>query len=156
MALIKINNKKLNFKDNKKILKEIRNSVHPNCVFNKGNGNLFPNLLFILDNDGVIKANFKCKPIFQGYSEQMHGGFISAFMDAAMTNCLFSRGIIAVTVNLSIRFLKPVKIGDSAVVRAWIIKESKRICDLKSEVNQNGLVNARAEGKFMINERVIS
>jgi len=55
-----------------------------------------------MNKDGVLKANFQCKPIFQGYPDQLHGGVISAVMDAAMMNCLFARGITADTARLSI------------------------------------------------------
>jgi acyl-coenzyme A thioesterase PaaI-like protein len=84
----------------------------------------------------------------------VHGGVISAVMDAAMTNRLFAIGITAVTARLSIQFHKPVKIGELAIVRAWILRESKRLYELKSEIIQNGLVEAEAEGKFIIKKKI--
>ena len=141
-------------KEFQKCLQKIRCSAHPNCVMCGNNRSGFPHLLFIMDGDGVIKSDFLCKPIFQGYPSQVHGGVISAVMDAAMTNRLFAKGITAVTARLSIQFHKPVKTGELAIVRAWILRESKRLYELKSEVIQNGLVKAEAEGKFIIKKKI--
>ena len=144
------------FKDFQKCMQEIRHFAHPNCVICGNNGSGFPHLSFNMDKNGVIKAELQCKPVFQGYPGQLHGGVISTVMDAAMTNCLFARGITAVTAKLSIQFYKPVKINSSAIVRAWIYNESRLLYKLKSEIIQNGIVKAAAEGKFVVKEKINS
>ena len=142
-------------KEFQKYLQKIRCSAHPNCVMCGNNGSIFLQPLFNIDEDGIIKAEFQCKQKFQGYPGQVHGGVISAIMDAAMTNRLFAIGITAVTAKLSIQFHKPVKTGELAIVRAWIVKESKRLYELKSEVIQNGLVKATSTGKFIIRKKLL-
>ena len=69
-------------------------------------------------------------------------------LDAAMTNCLFARGIPAVTGRLNIRFRHPVKLGANAVIHAWVIEQYPPLYVLKAELAQEGKVCALADAKF--------
>lgn len=136
----------------KNISKELQNFkyfVHPNCIICRNNGTGYPNLLFTVDDKGIIKADFQCKQVFQGYPGLMHGGIISTIMDAAMTNCLFAKRVAGVTARLSIKFHKPVRTDGMGTVRAWILKESKQLYELKSEIWQDGIIRATSTAKFI-------
>jgi hypothetical protein len=53
----------------------------------------------------TVCATFQASPELQGYDGILHGGVIAALLDAAMTHCLFHRGIQAMTGDLHVRFL---------------------------------------------------
>jgi acyl-CoA thioesterase FadM len=78
--------------------------------------------------------------MYQGYP---------GLLDAAMTNCLFSRGKTAVTARLIVRFLLPIAIDDTAVIRAWLRDYSPPLFVLEAELEQNGVVMASAAAKFI-------
>jgi acyl-coenzyme A thioesterase PaaI-like protein len=99
--------------------------------------------------DGSVIAGFACEKVFQGYMHCMHGGVICSLLDGAMTNCLFARGIVAVTAELSVRFLSPVAIDRQACVKAWLDKSYPPLYILKAELLQGGTALATASGKFM-------
>jgi uncharacterized protein (TIGR00369 family) len=108
-------------------------------------------LTFKVQSDGSVVALFPCREILQGYPETLHGGIISAVLDAAMTNALFSRGVVAVTAEITVRFLAPVSLGRGAVVRASIAKAtSHRLHYVRSEFEQDRKVMARASAKFVV------
>jgi uncharacterized protein (TIGR00369 family) len=76
-----------------------------------GENNLFSlRLKFKPAPDGAVSTTFTGNSRLQGYDGIMHGGVISALLDSAMTNCLFQKGIEAVTAELRVRFVLPVRI----------------------------------------------
>jgi len=132
-----------------KRLKATRVAAHPDCLICSSKGRITPHLLFEADENGAVRADFHCTSRLQGYPGWLHGGAVSAILDAAMTNCLFARGISGVTARLSVRFREPVEVGDIASARAWVARESPRLLELRGEVIQRGRVKVTAEGKFM-------
>jgi acyl-coenzyme A thioesterase PaaI-like protein len=99
--------------------------------------------------DGSVTALFACAKAFHGYPCWLHGGVISSLLDGAMTNCLFARGIVAVTAELSTRFLSPVAVDRPARVRAWLEKSHPPLYVLQARLIQDGEILATTSGKFM-------
>lgn len=85
----------------------------------------------------------------QGYDNIVHGGVIATLLDAAMTHCLFHRGIQAVTGELRIRYLHPVACNVPIVLRARLLCSCPPLYHLQAEVRCGDRRMARAEGKFM-------
>jgi len=129
----------------------IRAGEHPGCLL-CGAANPFGlKLRFRVQSDGSVLAMVPCREIFQGYPEMLHGGVISALLDAAMTNALFSMGVVAVTAELSVRFLAPVSLDRGAVARASIREASSLLLyNVGAEIEQDRKVMARASAKFLV------
>jgi uncharacterized protein (TIGR00369 family) len=107
-------------------------------------------LEFSVQTDGSVVATFPCRETLQSYPGTLHGGVIAALLDAAMTNVLFSTGVVAVTAELTVRFLAPVRLGCAAVVRGSITRATSRsLYYVGSEIEQDGRVVARASAKFV-------
>jgi uncharacterized protein (TIGR00369 family) len=102
--------------------------------------------------DGSVQADFDCGDLLEGYPHTLHGGIIASLLDGAMTNCLFAHGLVAVTAELTIRFLRPVVTNQAATVQAWLQRSRRTLHRLEAELRQNGQLMAMATGKF-INER---
>jgi uncharacterized protein (TIGR00369 family) len=92
---------------------------------------------------------FTCERPLQSYPETLHGGVVSALLDAAMTNCLFSRGIVAVTAELTVRFLSPVRLDQPVEVTAAVTRVRGPLYYLEAELTQGKTLTARAQSKFM-------
>ena len=86
----------------------------------------------------------------QGYEGMLHGGVISALLDAAMTPCLFHREVQAVTADLHVRFVEPVSAKEVVGVRAWIVSMRAPLYQLKAEIIQGDRVMAWGEAKFLM------
>jgi len=126
---------------------------HPRCLMCGSEHPFGIRLKFVVQNDGAVHAEFSCREILQGYPEMLHGGVISALLDAAMTNALFSVGVVAVTAELTVRFLAPVSLNRIAVVRARIDdSELHPLYTLRAELQQRRTIVARASAKFLSKE----
>lgn len=106
------------------------------------------NLRFDATIDGV-EACFDCDHRYAGYPGIVQGGVVAAVLDSAMTNCLFRRGVVAVTAELTVRYRHPVRCGQGAVVRAWVEAERNGLYLLRAELRQADRLKARAAGKFL-------
>jgi acyl-CoA thioesterase FadM len=74
---------------------------------------------------------------------------IAMLADAAMTHCLFKRGIQAVTGKLRLRYPRPVEVGLDATVKATITKCAPPLFELAAEIWQAGVVRVTAESLFI-------
>jgi uncharacterized protein (TIGR00369 family) len=124
-------------------------SGHSRCLLC---GNLNPqslNLSFQAADDGVVKTRFKPRSELQGYDGILHGGVIAALLDAAMTHCLFHRGVQAVTGDLHVRFVRPVACNVTLEIQAWLVVSHPPLYRLKAEIVVADQVLAWGEAKFM-------
>jgi uncharacterized protein (TIGR00369 family) len=105
-------------------------------------------LRFHLDKeDRSLSADFTPAKTWQGYKDVVHGGIISTVLDEAMTKLAFSLGMNAVTGKLTVRFKKPLLVGEKVVVTGRVVKESGRTVEAKAiAVKEDGTVVAEAEG----------
>lgn len=123
---------------------------HPRCLMCGATSALGLKLRFRVQSDGSVLALFPCREAFQSYPETLHGGVISALLDAAMTNALFSTGVVGVTAELTVRFLAPVALSRGAAVRACVEKDAHPLFYLRAELEQDRKVMARASAKFLV------
>jgi len=129
----------------------LREIHHPHCVVCGGKNVHGLKMSFRACGDGSVEGVFSCRRTFQGYDGYLHGGVIASLLDGAMCNCLFARGKIAVTGELTMRFLFPVLANREVVVRAWIKKSRMPLHMAEAKMMQDGRVVATARAKFMEN-----
>ncbi len=127
----------------------LQSRLHAQCIFCGVDHPQGLRLVFNTHADGRVEAEFPCDRLYQGYAGCLHGGVIASLLDSAMTNCLFAHERVAVTGELSVRYLKPVIISRPAMVSAWLVESRAPLFILDGEVRQNGEIMARATAKFM-------
>jgi len=121
---------------------------HPQCVV-CGNDDFFSlGLKFRPQADGSMRVVFPGGLRFQGYRNMIHGGILAMIIDAAMTHCLFTRGIAGVTADLQLRYLRPVMVHQEVEVTCSIGDQKHQILPLTAEVRQAGKVKVRGEARF--------
>ena len=131
------------------LLERVREAAHPLCVVCGRAHESGLGLRFSLCEDGSVEADVECKPAFQGYDGVLHGGITSAILDGAMTNCLFARGIVAVTGEMTVRFRHPVELSAPLVVRGQVSRSRPPLHMVEATITQAGRVKAEATGKFI-------
>jgi acyl-coenzyme A thioesterase PaaI-like protein len=104
---------------------------------------------FICLPDGGVQAKVTCLPEYQGYAGLMHGGLMSSLLDAAMTHCLLSQGIYALTAKLEVRYLQPVSVPSELLVRAFLKYSRCPLYELEAVLLHNGMTVANAKAKFI-------
>jgi acyl-coenzyme A thioesterase PaaI-like protein len=129
-------------------LQATRAAAHPNCLLCGTHNTSGFKLDFRVSAVGEVRGEFACRAAFQGYPKMLHGGMTSAILDAAMTNCLFSLGVVAVTAELTIRYLSPVNLDCQVDVSGSLESGESPLYHLTAEMKQEGYVVARAKAKF--------
>ena len=99
--------------------------------------------------DGSVSASCGVDRCFQGYQGVLHGGMISALLDAAMTHCLFARGVQALTAEMTVRFVAPVPIEHPLLLTAQVLSNRRRIYWLEARLHVNSALLARATARFI-------
>ena len=127
----------------------MRNSLHDTCLLCGSRNPAGLKLDFKAAEDGSVSASFPCQPWLEGYKGFLHGGVAAALLDSAMTNCLFSRGVSALTGELNLIYRKPVRCGTPAQVKAWLERSYPPLYELKAQLSQNDEILVTAAAKFM-------
>jgi len=130
-------------------LERLQEQEHPLCLFCGKKNPIGFQLDFKVVDRGSVKATFPCGRLFQSYAATLHGGVTSALLDAAMTNCLFSEGIVALTGELTVRYLNPVLLNQEAEVSARLAQPTSPLFRLCAELSQQGRIVAKASAKFV-------
>jgi acyl-coenzyme A thioesterase PaaI-like protein len=108
-------------------------------------------LSFRRDGDTVYSDFIGLKQ-FQGYRDILHGGIISAILDEIIIHAAMANGFSPVTVDLHVRFKKPVKINQPVTAEGVITKKGSRIIEGKGRLidSLTGKLLAEAEAKMLL------
>lgn len=103
--------------------------------------------------NGELLAVFKPREEHQSYPGRLHGGIVSTILDETIGRAIMTdhpHKYWGVTVEISVRFRKPVPLGEELRVIGRITKDSKRLFEGSGEVLlADGSVAAEAHGKYM-------
>jgi acyl-coenzyme A thioesterase PaaI-like protein len=104
---------------------------------------------FNLEEDGSVSFEIVCPKSLEGFKDYVHGGVIASIMDVAMLNCLFARGVVAVTAELSVKYKKPVWCDKKSYIFAKIDKAYPPLYLLSATISQDNVIAVEATAKFM-------
>ncbi len=130
-------------------MRTLQDRHHPNCLLCSAQNNRGLKVPFRACEDGSVTATLAISAELQGYRGIVHGGIVTSLLDAAMVNCLFTYGIIAMTAELTVRFMHPVAVCQTAEVRAWRRSNRHPLHDMSASLMQGPRLVARATAKFM-------
>nr|VVV03510.1 hypothetical protein AW0309160_00892 [Aliivibrio wodanis] len=106
-------------------------------------------ITFQVNDEKDIYAEIVPTEKVEGYDGVMQGGLITALHDSAMLHCLYNLEIHAMTVSLSTRFHRPIKLGVKVEVHAEWVSSRRNLHVLRSKITQEGHVCSSAESQFM-------
>jgi len=105
--------------------------------------------LWRFDEGGVLHGTLPEGLSPEGYHQIVHGGAIAALLDAAMTHCLFGRGVMGLTAEMQVRYRRPLPVGRETRVRAsFETSIGNQVYRLIATVSADGEVKAEARGTF--------
>jgi uncharacterized protein (TIGR00369 family) len=112
-------------------------------------------LTFEQDNvNRKIVGRFVLGETYQGGGGFAHGGIIALLLDEAMGKVCRFREVRAVTAELTVEYLKPVRVEQEIIVEGREIEEKGRNLFLAGEIrNEAGDVLARGRGRFVVISR---
>jgi len=128
-------------------MKKMREEHYSDLIFKATD--VFSDTTF--NEDGSMTTSFPCDRQYQGYAGRIHGGILSAFIDLAMTWCLFGHGVVAATVRLNIKYSCPVLIGIDAVIHVDTpVKENAFLYSIRAYISQVDKKVVTADARFWI------
>ena len=101
-----------------------------------------------------LSATFTGNPCYEGYSGMLHGGVISALIDTVMANWLLRNDIIAVTGELTVRYLRPIASNATLTVTTWIDASLPPLYHLKATIRLGKTIVCKGKAKFMQQEPI--
>ncbi|MBW8192545.1 PaaI family thioesterase [Neiella marina] len=127
--------------------------VHPHCFacsdLPSGLGLTFDSVASNPEVSNKVVARFFTHDLFQGYPQRLHGGITCTLLDAAMTHCLFTAGIAALTADLNVRFMAPVPLNEHVEIEAQLLTTKRGVYQLEAKLWRNKQCLAKATGKFL-------
>jgi uncharacterized domain 1 len=101
-----------------------------------------------------VVAVFTLKDMHQSYPNRAHGGVIAAILDETIGRCMMVEdpGTWGVTVELELKYRKPVPLNEELKAVGRIVSNSKRVFEGEGEILlSDGQVAATAHGKYIKN-----
>jgi len=99
---------------------------------------------FHFDGEDYV-TRFEVKPEYQGWAGLVHGGLLATVLDETMARLLWERDLNAITGRLTVRYHRPVKIGEALTIRARITKQRPRLIETEARaLTEDGTVAAEA------------
>ncbi len=106
--------------------------------------------LVINSSDGKAEADVVFKEFHEGWKGIVHGGILAAAIDEVMAHALSSKGVESgVTAELTVRFKKPVKVGEKYKVVAEVVSSKGRKFIIKGEIIRDGEVYVKGEAVYI-------
>ena len=109
-------------------------------------------LAFEFDESGQrVVGNFRLGPEYQGATGFIHGGIIATVLDEVMSKVSRFSNVRAVTAELTVEYLRPVRVDEELRVEGLATRRDGRELYHEGEIrNAAGTVLARGRGRFVI------
>ncbi|MCP4704718.1 MAG: PaaI family thioesterase [candidate division Zixibacteria bacterium] len=106
--------------------------------------------------DGKAITEYIANKRFEGYKDVFHGGILSTLLDEVMIKALIGLEIFTMTVEMTIKFHKIVKIGEKLLFEGEIDHQKSRMVYTKGVAkNEKGEIVATATGKYLkVNDKL--
>lgn len=121
---------------------------HQHCMLCGPNSLLGLKLNFYSNQDGVWTIA-QGSIHQQGYNGILHGGFLSALLDAAMCQAVFNQKIEAVTADMNIRFLHEIPINSELLVKGEVVSHYASLYKVKAQIYVKNRLMVKADARFM-------
>lgn len=107
-------------------------------------------LKFFVDEEHTIVCRVRLAQRFEGPPGHAHGGIIATLLDEAMSKANRQFGVLAMTRQMEVEYLKPVPLGAPLLLTGRHAEASgiKHFCEARIE-NAEGVVLASAKALFI-------
>ena len=103
------------------------------------------------DPDAIsATATIQLGAAFEGPPGYVHGGVIATMLDEAMSKLNRPLNLVAMTRNMEVDYLRPVRLGDTlTIVGHHVRRDGKKIFHSAEIIGSDGKVLARSKGLFI-------
>jgi uncharacterized protein (TIGR00369 family) len=98
-----------------------------------------------------VRGSFRLDARYQGAPGMIHGGIIALVLDEALGKVNRFSDVRAVTAELTVEYLRPIKVGEEIHVEAFQVERKGRNLFHEGEIRDTqGRVLARGRGRFVV------
>jgi len=102
-------------------------------------------------DDSAAWTWFDSPVCYEGYNGVIHGGIIATLLDEAMAKVILSKGLIAVTADMNIRYRKSLPVGQKVKVSGEITMMKSRTIHTKSLISdEQDIVYAEGTAVYIV------
>jgi len=94
--------------------------VNPQCVVCGSQNPLGMQIQFAKNGADAVTATWTPSSAWEGFKGLVHGGILTAVLDAAMSRAVVASGLEALTCEMRVRFRGHVEPGERMHVRGWV------------------------------------
>ncbi|MEZ4484739.1 MAG: PaaI family thioesterase [Syntrophotaleaceae bacterium] len=87
---------------------------------------------------------------FQGWRGVVHGGVIASLLDEACIYAGRSLGETLVTAELTVRYRKPVPVGQAVTVSGEVLERRRKVLKVKARLEIDSELYAEADGRVFL------
>jgi len=122
-----------------------------NRCFGCGVANSFGlHLEFGMASDGSVVSHAQISDQYEGPPGYLHGGIIATLLDEAMSKANRARGVVAMTRQMQVEYLRPVPSGKPIRIEASVTRsEGRKHWSAAQILNSEGAILAQATGLFI-------
>jgi len=107
-------------------------------------------LLFTYPGEGKAETECLIPEYFTGWRDTTHGGFLAMLLDETMAHACLSQAATGVTVEMTVRYLKPVAAGQRVRVSAEVTETRSRVIQTRGSITApGGETIARGSARFL-------
>ena len=107
-------------------------------------------LKFFVDEKRIIVCRVRLAVRFEGPPGHAHGGIIATLLDEAMSKANRQFGVLAMTRQIEVEYLRPVPLGVRLLLTGWHTGAFKRKHRCEAQIaNEEGVVLAHSKALFI-------
>ncbi len=123
-------------------------AIYNNCFACGQNNPIGLKLTFEYTENQAV-AYYTVSENFQGYENITHGGIIATLLDEAMAKIILSKGMEAVTGEITIKYRRAVPTGKEIKITGEIIQEKSRTVRTLGRIEFDGHLCVEATATFV-------
>ncbi|MEJ2299737.1 MAG: PaaI family thioesterase [Woeseiaceae bacterium] len=106
---------------------------------------------YSVDANEICTAEFTPNENHLSWENTVHGGIIYSALDDVTGNIPYARGLVAHTARCEIRYRRPLRVGQTVLLRGWIEKEKGRLMIIRGEARckSNDELIAECTARFL-------
>jgi len=97
----------------------------------------------------LVRAEVVFHENYVGYPGIIHGGIVTTVLDEAMAKALLFQGVVAFTVEITVRFRRKTSPAVPYTVEGWVEEKRRNLYYTGSRLMSGEKILAEARGKFL-------
>ncbi len=106
-------------------------------------------LQFYSNDEEHVWAQAKGSVHQQGYQDILHGGYLSALLDAGVCQAVFQKNVEAVTADMNIRYLHEIPVSSDILIKGQVVSCYSTHYKVEAQLYVDNVLMVKAHARFI-------